>query len=219
MNQGPFPLPALPGFFRHTGGLRYYEPLRLPTRPSLSLAGVWLRVPRPHRTGSPVVARMSLHACRRHYPGGTAESCRSCPIARARLDVSGGGLPLGEEESASASNLSRPARRSLTFRPACSRDLCDPLHRRLRRLRYLGRRSDSYRLERPLAGWDLHPLKHPRLARRASSALLVIRVRSRLLGRFDSGGRLSSQPCVTSGPPCAGCPSSRCHGHLSACRG
>lgn len=34
-----------------------------------------------------------------------------------------------------------------------------PLHRRLRRIRYLPRRSDCYRLERTFAGWDLHPLK------------------------------------------------------------
>ncbi len=35
----------------------------------------------------------------------------------------------------------------------------DPFHRRLRRFRYLHRRSDCYRLERPLAGWESHPLK------------------------------------------------------------
>jgi len=34
----------------------------------------------------------------------------------------------------------------------------DPFHRRLRRFRCLPRRSDCYRLERPLAGWELHPL-------------------------------------------------------------
>jgi len=34
----------------------------------------------------------------------------------------------------------------------------DPLHRRLRQYRYLHCRSDCYRLERPLAGWELHPL-------------------------------------------------------------
>jgi len=33
-----------------------------------------------------------------------------------------------------------------------------PWSRRLRRLRHLRRRSDSYRLERPVAGRDSHPL-------------------------------------------------------------
>jgi hypothetical protein len=37
--------------------------------------------------------------------------------------------------------------------------LNDPFHRRLRRFRYLHRRSDCYRLERPVAGWDSNPLK------------------------------------------------------------
>lgn len=35
----------------------------------------------------------------------------------------------------------------------------DPFHQRLRRIRYLLRRSDCYRLERPVAGWELHPLE------------------------------------------------------------
>jgi len=42
----------------------------------------------------------------------------------------------------------------------------DPLHRRLRRIRYLRRRSDCYRLERPVAGRELHPLKNRTFARR-----------------------------------------------------
>jgi hypothetical protein len=35
----------------------------------------------------------------------------------------------------------------------------DPFHRRLRQVRCLPCRSDCYRLERTLAGWELHPLK------------------------------------------------------------
>src|SRR5262249_42545191 len=53
---------------------------------------------------------------------------------------------------------------SLALRPACSRDRQGgPLRRRLRRLRYLHRRSDCYRLERPSCragvspAEDLHP--------------------------------------------------------------
>ena len=36
---------------------RYYGPLRHPKRPSLSLAGVRLRVTRPHRMGFPCCVR------------------------------------------------------------------------------------------------------------------------------------------------------------------
>jgi len=42
----------------------------------------------------------------------------------------------------------------------------DPLHQRLRRICYLLRRSDCFRLERPVAGWDLHPLEIDAFARR-----------------------------------------------------
>jgi len=38
-----------------TRGQRYYGPLRHPRRPGLSLAGVRLRVTRPHRLGFPVL--------------------------------------------------------------------------------------------------------------------------------------------------------------------
>ena len=41
--------------------------------------------------------------------------------------------------------------------------LCDPFHRRLRRFRYLYRRSDCFRLERRVAGRDFHPLENQHL--------------------------------------------------------
>ena len=44
---------------------------------------------------------------------------------------------------------------------------CGPFHQRLRRLCYLHRRSDCYRLERPVAGRELHPLKTCALSRQA----------------------------------------------------
>ena len=50
---------------------RYYGPIRHPPRPDLALAGCRLRS-RPHRGGFPCSARSPCHACRRHYPGGTA---------------------------------------------------------------------------------------------------------------------------------------------------
>ena len=61
------------------------------------------------------VATLSIfHACRRKYPGGNRpvrSSLSSQPVS---------GLPLMTGGSASASCVSRPARRSLAFRPAWS---------------------------------------------------------------------------------------------------
>ena len=49
----------------------------------------------------------------------------------------------------------------------------DPFHRRLRQYRYLHCRSDCYRLERPLAGWELHPLKIDTFPRRTKGTHLI----------------------------------------------
>src|SRR5438309_12133471 len=58
------------------------------------------------------------------------------------------GLPQNLGGSAPAKINSRPAQRSLTLRPACSPSrLRYSLHRRPRRLRYLHRRSDCYRVD------------------------------------------------------------------------
>ena len=47
---------------------RYYEPLRHPRAPSLSLTGVRLIIAN-HALGLPVFRAFSLCTCRRHYPG------------------------------------------------------------------------------------------------------------------------------------------------------
>ena len=47
---------------------RYYEPLRHPSAPSLSLTGVRLIIP-DHASGFPVLRALSLCTCCRHYPG------------------------------------------------------------------------------------------------------------------------------------------------------
>ena len=47
---------------------RYYEPLRHPKAPGLSLTGVRLVVA-DHALGLPVFRAFSLCTCRRHYPG------------------------------------------------------------------------------------------------------------------------------------------------------
>ena len=109
-----------------------------------------------------------MQTCRRHYPGGTAGCrCRS-PADSVPSD---GGLPRYCGGSAPALRFSRPAQRSLTLRPACSRS-------RPRRpfpskastaslppppLRLLPAGATSCR-------WDLHPLKIHAFPRRTQKA-------------------------------------------------
>ena len=50
---------------------RYYEPLRHPKAPSLSLAGFRLVIA-DHAIGLPVLRTLSLCTCCRHYPGAAA---------------------------------------------------------------------------------------------------------------------------------------------------
>src|SRR3954467_630083 len=117
---------------------------------------------RPAAQGFPCRVGSLVQACHRHYPGGTTGSRRF-----AGCDPqfpSDFGLPRFCGGSAPTSRVSRPARRSLALRPACSRGRQgDPLHRRLRRVRYLHRRSDFYRLERLSCRAGLAPAKDPRL--------------------------------------------------------
>src|SRR6266700_3242016 len=74
---------------------RYYEPLRLPRAPSLSLAGVRLVIP-DHALGSPVLRTLSLCTCCRQYPGtaigrttslNSPESCQPSPICQSGRPV------------------------------------------------------------------------------------------------------------------------------------
>ena len=92
---------------------RYYEPLRIPTAPGLSLAGVRLIIP-DHAVGLPVLRALSLCTCCRHYPGAAAgRSLRSChPTVSA--------FPGSTSGSACTSSFSRFAQRSLALRPAHS---------------------------------------------------------------------------------------------------
>jgi hypothetical protein len=102
---------------------------------------------RPPPGASRVALGLRVPACRRQYPGGTTGSRRftGCDPQF----PSDGGLPRYVGGSAPTSFLSGPARRSLALRPARSPGRRgDPLSRRLRRFRYLCRRSDSFRLER-----------------------------------------------------------------------
>ena len=96
-----------------TPRLQYYGPLRRPAGPACPSRGPGRRVHGTARASR--VATLSIfHACRRQYPGGNRpvrSSLSSQPVS---------GLPLMTGGSASASCVSRPARRSLAFRPAWS---------------------------------------------------------------------------------------------------
>ena len=93
---------------------RYYEPLRHPRAPGLSLTGVRLVIP-DHALGLPVLRALSLCTCCRHYPGAAAgRRLRSShPAVSAFPEIAVG--------SACTSSFSRLARRSLALRPAHSR--------------------------------------------------------------------------------------------------
>src|SRR3954453_11969182 len=97
-------------------------PLRNPGRPSLSLAGVWLRGSTPLRSGFPCCVDLRVPTCRRHYPGGPLGPDRSWDGVFQPFPFvpSGGGLPLARAGSATTLDVSRPARRSLTLRPVGS---------------------------------------------------------------------------------------------------
>src|SRR4029077_4157008 len=149
------PLPS-PGITRLP---RYYEPLRHPSAPGLSLTGVRLIIP-DHALGLPVLRALSLCTCRRQYPGAAAgrNPRSSLPAVSA--------FPDSAVESACTSTFSRIARRSLALRPAHSRaHQVVTAIRRLQPFCYLHDCSDCFRLER-IAGWALHPLESAALSRR-----------------------------------------------------
>src|ERR1700686_1015775 len=60
---------------------RYYEPLRHPRAPDLSLAGFRLGIAAP-ALGLPVFRALSLCTCRRHYPGAASERIASLMSSR-----------------------------------------------------------------------------------------------------------------------------------------
>ena len=127
---------------------RYYEPVRHPARPGLSLAGVRLGSHALPPVGLPVLPGCSV--CSHAVVNTPVEPLVHVASRGVSLIFpSGCGLPRFLGGSASTFGLSRPARRSLALRPANSPSrFNDPFSRRLRRFRYLHRRSDSFRLER-----------------------------------------------------------------------
>jgi hypothetical protein len=130
---------------------RYYEPLRHPSQPGLSLASCQL-IHTATTAGTSRVAYvpLCLHAVA-NTPAGLMELVRS-------YDSISFGLPRNRGGSAPALVFSRPAQRSLALRPACSPSRqCDLLHRRLQQLRCLRRCFDCYRVERTSSRAGLPP--------------------------------------------------------------
>ena len=94
---------------------RYYEPVRHPTRPGLSLAGVRVGL-LSHRWGFPCCVRSPCADMPSPLPRRDRQLGSGCsPVC------DDGGLPQMSAGSAPASTFSRPARRLLTLWPACSR--------------------------------------------------------------------------------------------------
>ena len=94
---------------------RYYGPLRHLPQPGLSLTGVPLADTRRHHERFPVLRWFPLANMPSPLPRWTGGDNRSPESHR-------GGLPRSSAGSASTLSVSRPARRSLALRPACSRD-------------------------------------------------------------------------------------------------
>src|SRR6516165_9336452 len=136
--------------------LRYYEPLRHPSAPSLSLTGVRLIIP-DHASGFPVLRALSLCTCCRHYPGAADGRTRRSKITH---PCQPSPIPL------SGRPAHRPFRGLLGVHSRCG------LHTRavtlvtairgLQTFRHLHACPGCFRLEQ-IAGWALHPLEKRRL--------------------------------------------------------
>ena len=130
---------------------RYYEPLRHPIAPGLSVTGVRLVIP-DHAMGLPVLPALSLCACCRYYPG--AATGGAALLIRPLISA----FPDRVFGSACASTFSRLAQRSLALRPAHSRchQFVARFTRRLQPLRYLHDCSGCFRLEHSPGGTCTH---------------------------------------------------------------
>ena len=150
---------------------RSYGPVRHPGRPGLALTGFRLGS-RPHRSGLPVLRRISSADMPSPLPRWDrwVGSLVGRPIPTVPLSPATSAFPAMRPGRLPRLFFSRPARRSLALWPARSpSDYNRPLSRRLRRLRYLHRRSDSCRPERPRCRVGVAPTEDLRLSRRAAS--------------------------------------------------
>jgi len=151
---------------------RYYEPVRHPRRPGLSLTRVRLRS-RFSPLGLPVLQQLPMyrHAVTITPVGPLDQIARNEGLSTTstfhqRRRPSPYDRRVGSHVKSFEACSVFTARYGLTTRRTAK---TARLSQRLRRLRYLHRRSDSFRLERsPLAGWDLHPLGNCALSRYTS---------------------------------------------------
>ena len=126
---------------------RYYEPVRLPRRPGLSLAGVRLGHA-PTAGGLPCCVDSPCAGMPAPLPRRDRRRDRVAP--RTATTAAFPQCPRGRLPHQSFRGLLGV---HCSLRPACSRGRCyDPFHRRLRQFRYLHRRSDCYWLEQQLPG-------------------------------------------------------------------
>ena len=148
---------------------RYYEPVRHLRRPGLSLAGVRWGFRSPPM-GLPVLQQLPVcqHAVTITPVGPLGRIVRDEGLSTPRFSPATAAFPVEMAGRLPRSNFRGLLGVHYSFRPVNSPHRSTVrLSRRLRRLRYLHRRSDSFRLERSnLAGWDLHPLGRCALSRR-----------------------------------------------------
>ena len=185
------PLPST----RVTRFPRYYEPLRHPRAPGLSLTGVRLVLSSLTwpRLGLPVLRALSLCTCCRHYPGAAAgrRPRSSHPAVPA--------FPDNVVGSACTSSFSRPcsAFTRVAARTLARSPIRDQLHRRLQPFCYLHDCSGRFRLERLPGGacthWKAPPWHGAHVNRTLRVAVMDV-----ALGRK---ARLRGSP--TEGPECA----------------
>ena len=128
---------------------QYYDPVRHPPVPSPFSA---VEAATLAQDGSPPITRITVPACRAHYPGGSRRCmCRLLPRSR--------GLPRYAGGSASAPLLSRPAQALLTLRPAGLLNRPRrPLSRGSGPAGYPTKPLVSYQINRQLSGWNPPPL-------------------------------------------------------------
>src|SRR5215471_16296838 len=148
-------------FFTASRLPRYYEPLRHPTRPGLSLTSCRLiLINCDHRWGFPCCVGSPLLTCRRHYPGRSDGAYSLVLLHRQRPSLC--------NSQVGSCNYCFGACSAFTHLTACTlaESPSDPFHRELRQLRCLRYRLDCYRVERTSSRAGVAPAEVQRLSRR-----------------------------------------------------
>ena len=136
---------------------RYYEPLRHPTRPGLSLASCQLIATAITAGASRVASGLLLRTCHRHYPGRSDGVCSLVSLHRQRPSLC--------NSQVGSCNYFFGACSAFTHVMACTlaESPSDPFHRKLRQLRCLRCRFDCYRVERTSSRAGVSPAEVQRL--------------------------------------------------------